>query len=359
MDFLTVVVVVGVLYLLFRTADSDGEDSSANQNDVLYARSQPTPPALPVHRQDGSLYGTQSTAGQAPRPYVFFPPSRSSDVRTIPAPTQSQPSLSVLYGQYESAYRTQQVPRASTPPGYRPLRSHPIGTPSSPPVQSSDVRISAPRPPLTALSSPNLPLRSSDVTTPPPPPRRHTWAADNLPLSSDAVRERVAELRGRAAEEGDLRATAFARSQTFRRDGFRVEARRLAQQAREHQQTSEALNKTACDMIFKDINQDREPNEVDLHGLFVKEAELKVQEAVLAAEQRGDLEVRFIVGQGIHSSDGPKLRPALVYFIGQMPGRSVHADPRNAGVLVVPLRLNGADDEAPKKRRQRKKRPVL
>ncbi|KAJ7720770.1 hypothetical protein B0H16DRAFT_1603805 [Mycena metata] len=354
MDFWIVVVVVVVLYLLFRVVGSDGENPSASQNDRLYARSQPTPPSLPAHGQYGSLNGTRSTPGQAPRPYVFSPPSRSSDARTIPAPAQSQPSSSsrpVLYGQYESVYGTQQVPRASTPPD-------PIGTPSPQPVRSSDVRIltiPAPRPLLPPLSSPNLPLRSSDVTTPPPPPRRHTWAADNLSLSSDAVRERVAELRKQAAEEGDLMANAFAQSQTFRRDGFRLEARRLARQGREHQQTSEALNKTACDMIFKG----EEPNEVDLHGLFVKEAELKVQEAVLAAEQRGDLEVRFIVGQGIHSSDGPKLKPALVYFIGQMPGRSVHADPRNAGVLVVPLRLNGADDEAPKKRKQRKKRPVL
>ncbi|KAJ7170176.1 hypothetical protein C8R46DRAFT_1091434, partial [Mycena filopes] len=158
-------------------------------------------------------------------------------------------------------------------------------------------------------------------------------------------------------------ADAFTRSQTFRREGFRADARRLSQEGREHQQTMEALNKTACEMIFKEKNQGRELNEVDLHGLYVKEAEQKVEEAVLAAERRGDNEVRFIVGQGLHSSDGAKLKPALVYYIKQMPGRSVHTDPRNAGVLVVPLRLNGDGDEGPKKHRQSKrkakKRPVL
>ncbi|KAJ7040307.1 hypothetical protein C8F04DRAFT_1083126 [Mycena alexandri] len=388
MDFWTIAIVVYVLYLLFRWAGSDGENSSASQNDRLYVRSQPTPSSLPVHGQYGSLYGAQRPPGQPPTPVISsafssyrpitsppLQPVRSSDVRIIPAPAQSKPSWQSLlvHGRNEPRYGTQStprhVPRASTPPGYRPLRSHPIGTPSPQPLRSITApqpllppppRPLADRPPLTALSSPNLPLPSSDVTAPPPPPRRNTWAGDNLPLSSDALRERVAELRKQAAEEGDLMAKAFTRSQTFRRDGFRLEARKLAKQGREHQQSSETLNKTACDMIFNDINQDREPNEVDLHGLFVKEAELKVAEAVLAAEQRGDVEVRFIVGQGIHSSDGPRLKPALVYYIGQMPGRSVHPDPRNAGVLVVPLRLNGADDGAPKKRRhgKGKKRPV-
>jgi DNA-nicking Smr family endonuclease len=52
--------------------------------------------------------------------------------------------------------------------------------------------------------------------------------------------------------------------------------------------------------------------EVDLHGLFVKEAISYVSRAVLEAFVRGDREVRFIVGRGFFSEDGePKLRPAV------------------------------------------------
>ncbi|KAJ7170175.1 hypothetical protein C8R46DRAFT_226127 [Mycena filopes] len=156
MDFLTAVVLFAVLLFII-AASSGSNDSSAGQNGGQHESYPPSSSRPVVYNQS---YGTLSTAGQLPRPPEYRPlPSRpvglpSSDVRilTVPAP---QPLV---------------APQPFVPP--TPPRGY--------------------RPPLSAVSAPNLPLRSSDVTTPPPPPpRRQTWAADGLPLSSVRIRLRL------------------------------------------------------------------------------------------------------------------------------------------------------------------------
>ncbi|KAG6333682.1 hypothetical protein ID866_5412 [Astraeus odoratus] len=59
-------------------------------------------------------------------------------------------------------------------------------------------------------------------------------------------------------------------------------------------------------------NLDSKPGEVDLHGLYVKEAIKYTEEALEKAQSRGDAEIRLIVGKGLHS-DGhvAKIKPAL------------------------------------------------
>jgi hypothetical protein len=76
------------------------------------------------------------------------------------------------------------------------------------------------------------------------------------------------------------------------------------------------------------VEQDKDPDEVDLHGLFVKEAITYTEKAIQDARRRGDSEIRLIVGmctsspqfsgslslsgQGTHSTGGvPRLKPAI------------------------------------------------
>ncbi|KAJ7361434.1 hypothetical protein DFH08DRAFT_374164 [Mycena albidolilacea] len=137
-----------------------------------------------------------------------------------------------------------------------------------------------------------------------PPPLRESQ--DDLPLSGAVLRER-------AAEANRLRGEAFAESQNMHRLGLRDEARRLSQEGKEHKERMDKLNKAASERIFLENNENRNDIDgVDLHRLFVKEALLKVQEVILAAQRRGESTVRFIVGQGLHSIDGaPRLKPEL------------------------------------------------
>jgi len=178
------------------------------------------------------------------------------------------------------------------------------------------------------------PRRPSHVRILPPSSRSQTRPIARptavAPLSSAALRKLAAEAGKRMAE-------AFSQSKTMHRTGSPTEAQRLAQEGREHQQTMERLNQTASEMIFREKNKDRKSNEVDLHGLFVKEAESRVKETILAAKERGYSSIRFIVGQGLHSTNGDaKLKPKLTSYIREL-GRLVSLDPRNAGVLVVSL----------------------
>jgi len=217
-------------------------------------------------------------------------------------------------------------------------------------------------------TQPRLPLsrsgaaryQSTDGTNVLPQPRRLPLAPvsrppitiprqeleDELPFSSATLREQ-------AAKEGDRMAECFSQSRDAHRRGWKDEAGRLATAGKEHQRVMEVLNNTASEMIFQEKNKDREPHEVDLHGLFVKEAEVRVKAALLAGEQRGDPEVRFIVGQGLHATGGvSKLKPALTYYIRQL-SYAVQPDSRNAGVLVVSL--NPADDAVPKRHRNKRR----
>ncbi|KAF7347579.1 DUF1771-domain-containing protein [Mycena venus] len=175
------------------------------------------------------------------------------------------------------------------------------------------------------------PRRPPRVQILPPSPRRTTRpTAVDAPLSSDALRQLAREAATRMSE-------AFDQSQIKHRMGFHTQAQQLSLEGKEHRKTMERLNQTASEMIFREKNKNRKPNEFDLHGLYVKEAELKVRE-IISAEERGDCSsIRFIVGQGLHSTNGDaKLKPKMISYIQEL-GRPVSTDPRNAGVLVVSL----------------------
>ncbi|KAF8844382.1 DUF1771-domain-containing protein [Paxillus ammoniavirescens] len=138
-------------------------------------------------------------------------------------------------------------------------------------------------------------------------------------------------LRTRAKKQGDLMSQCYQQSQEAygRRD--RARAKELSEQGKRHAAAMERLHAKASAIVFRD------PDEVDLHGLFVKEAIVYTEKAIQDARRRGDLEIRLIVGQGTHSTGGvPRLKPAIEDDIRKR-GLHVEVDPRNAGVLIVQL----------------------
>ncbi|KAG2015503.1 hypothetical protein CC2G_008771 [Coprinopsis cinerea AmutBmut pab1-1] len=82
--------------------------------------------------------------------------------------------------------------------------------------------------------------------------------------------------------------------------------------------------------------QDSGPGEIDLHGLYVKEAISRTEEALEAAKRRGDTELKLIVGKGLHSSNGAKIKPAIENLMKKYQ-LDAELDPNNGGVLVVRL----------------------
>ena len=60
-------------------------------------------------------------------------------------------------------------------------------------------------------------------------------------------------------------------------------------------------NRQAAELVFQEKNADRPADEIDLHGLFVKEATEKVDEALKRCQHNGQDHLTIIVGKGLHS----------------------------------------------------------
>lgn len=114
-------------------------------------------------------------------------------------------------------------------------------------------------------------------------------------------------------------------------------AKELSEKGKKHERAMEALNAEASAWIFRENNSHRDPGELDLHGLYVKEAISYSNKAIKEARQRGDSQIRFIVGKGLHSNDRvARIKPALEDLMKQL-NLPVDVDPQNAGVLIVRL----------------------
>jgi hypothetical protein len=99
----------------------------------------------------------------------------------------------------------------------------------------------------------------------------------------------------------------------------------------------ENYNSQAADTIFSYLNKNRPLDELDLHGLFVKEAMQKFEERVKECRKKRMKRLTVIVGQGNHSVDGiAKIKPAMV-DMAQRLQMQYEIDPKNPGCIVVYL----------------------
>ncbi|KAF9566814.1 DUF1771-domain-containing protein [Agrocybe pediades] len=147
--------------------------------------------------------------------------------------------------------------------------------------------------------------------------------------------EYYVSLRAQANEHGDEMARCFQRSHEAYAKGDGALAKELSNQGKEHQRKMEQLNKQASDYIFRENNKDCQPGEIDLHGLYVKEAIARADAAIIQAKAERQHQVKFIVGKGLHSQGGvAKIKPAIEELMRKHQ-LSAQLDPTNAGVLIV------------------------
>ncbi|OSX66247.1 hypothetical protein POSPLADRAFT_1068944 [Postia placenta MAD-698-R-SB12] len=113
-------------------------------------------------------------------------------------------------------------------------------------------------------------------------------------------------------------------------------AARLEDKARAHAQKAQLLNARACRWIFTDHNQGLPADHVDLHGLFVQEAQRYLDMAIAQARQHGITTLHVILGT---SFDGvAKLKPVVKQRLQQL--SLPHSHPKgNTGVIIVDLSL--------------------
>ncbi|KAF8556354.1 DUF1771-domain-containing protein [Imleria badia] len=151
--------------------------------------------------------------------------------------------------------------------------------------------------------------------------------------------EHYMSLRAKAKEQGDLMVQCFQQSHETYDRGDGALAKKLSENGKQHERTMESLNAEASAWIFRrdHARQDCKPGEINLHGLYVKEAVSCVDKSIQEARQRGDAEIRLIVGKGLHS-DGhvTKIKPAIEDLMKKH-DIPTQVDPHNAGVLIAQL----------------------
>ncbi|KAF8906578.1 hypothetical protein CPB84DRAFT_1726269 [Gymnopilus junonius] len=163
----------------------------------------------------------------------------------------------------------------------------------------------------------------------------HPLPAQKPSARHDEGNEYYASLRAQANEHGDQMSKCFQQSHDAYARGDGALAKDLSNQGKDHQREMDQLNKQASDYIFAENNKDCKPGEVDLHGLYVKEAIARADEAIQIAKRKGQAQIHFIVGKGLHSQGGvAKIKPAIEALMRKY-RLSAELDPHNSGVLIV------------------------
>ncbi|PBK81208.1 DUF1771-domain-containing protein [Armillaria gallica] len=245
-----------------------------------------------------------------------------------PPPSQSYRSspYTLLVHQPEQHQPVYQPPPHRSPPS-QSYQSSPYTPPAHQPEQ---------RQPVFQLPPYRLPLSQSYQSSPHRPPSPHGLPTHEDDNQQDQLNEYDGSLRARAKKEGDEMARCFIESREAYIRGNRAAAKVLSKQGKIHKQKMEQLNKEASSWIYLEKNRHSKPGEIDLHGLYVKEAIAYTDAALEEAKLRGDSEIRLIVGKGLHCESGEaKLGPAIKGLMRKY--LPAEFDPSNSGVLVVGL----------------------
>ncbi|CUM65752.1 uncharacterized protein PRCAT00003400001 [Priceomyces carsonii] len=126
-------------------------------------------------------------------------------------------------------------------------------------------------------------------------------------------------------------------SQNAFKRGDKQKAHELSEKSKAILQEAEGYNRQAAEYVFRENNADSAEDEIDLHGLYVKEAEWILQQRIANAIRTNQSHLKVIVGKGLHSSNGiAKLKPAIDQMCNE--GHLRHyVDQKNTGVLVIDL----------------------
>lgn len=144
-------------------------------------------------------------------------------------------------------------------------------------------------------------------------------------------------LRQEADQLHQKRQHLSSQSQQAYKNGDKAKAKEFSDQAKKVGQQAEDANIRAAEYVFRENNTDSAGDEIDLHGLYVKEAEFILQRRIGNDIRTNQSHINVIVGKGLHSANGiAKLKPAVTAMCDEA-GLKHHMDSKNSGVLVIDL----------------------
>lgn len=147
-------------------------------------------------------------------------------------------------------------------------------------------------------------------------------------------------LRDMAQKEYKRKAELSSQSQKAYQSGDGAEAKRLSEKSKEHAAKMDEYNAKAAEFVFRANNADSEADEIDLHGLFVREAIEYLEKRIGAALQRKESHLDVIVGKGLHSEHGAKIKPAVEEMCEKYKFK-YSIDDDNSGVIIIDFSGSG------------------
>lgn len=126
-------------------------------------------------------------------------------------------------------------------------------------------------------------------------------------------------------------------SQEAFKSGDKSKAHELSQRAKEQLRIAEENNRKAAEYVFIENNKDSDDNDIDLHGLYVKEAVYILKQRIISGINKNQSTLDCIVGKGLHSKDGvSKLKPAIQDLCKDA-NLNCWIDEKNTGVLHIDI----------------------
>lgn len=144
-------------------------------------------------------------------------------------------------------------------------------------------------------------------------------------------------LRDKADQMYEKRKKLSNQSQQAYQNGDGQKAHELSEELKKVLAQAESYNRQAAEYVFRENNADLAEDEIDLHGLYVKEAEWIMQKRLSECIKTHQSHLRVIVGKGLHLENGiAKLKPAIEDLCRES-NLKHHIDPKNTGVMVIDL----------------------
>lgn len=163
----------------------------------------------------------------------------------------------------------------------------------------------------------------------------------------DADTEREYDrLRDMARKEAEKRNESFQRSREAYNEGDHAGAKEYSQKGKAHNAKMDDYNRQASEFIFRANNAPGEVDEdaIDLHGLYVEEAERILEKRIRADQAAGQTHLHAIVGQGHHSAGHvQKIKPKVEQLCREL-GLQYNTE-ENAGRIYI--NLQGGEPHGP------------
>lgn len=145
-------------------------------------------------------------------------------------------------------------------------------------------------------------------------------------------------LRDLAEQEYKQKKHYSEASQAAYNGGDHGEAKRLSDLSKSHAAKMDDYNAQAAAFVFRANNADSAGDEIDLHGLYVKEAIEILQTRIDASRSRHESHLKVIVGKGMHSENHvAKIKPAVEKACREQ-NIKWEVEHDNSGVIILDLR---------------------